>query len=144
MSRTFRHDSKYRSHPKRPAWSGGDRQEFRCTHCKLLVGPPVSGGTQRNHCPSCLYSRHVDGRVPGDRAGDCGGAMAPVGLFVKAKGEQVLVHRCLGCGFERHNRVAADDNFVSLMHLPLVEPRTSGRGLGRASEDALPRRTSGG
>lgn len=51
--------------------------------------------------------------------------MAPVGTFHRPKGEQVILHRCLGCGLERHNRIAADDNGVPLLHLPLVPTRTS-------------------
>ena len=86
-----------------------------------MVGPVPYGGRHRNHCPYCLYSRHVDGRIPGDRAGDCGGAMAPTGAFVRPKGEHVVVHRCLVCGFERYNRIAADDDFDLVLSLPLVE-----------------------
>jgi len=92
-----------------------------------MIGAPPSGGRNRNHCPMCLYSRHVDGRTPGDRASDCGAMMAPVAAFVRRKGEHAIVHRCLGCGFERHNRIAADDNFASVMRLPVIEPRTSRR-----------------
>ena len=58
------------------------------------------GGKHRNHCPFCLYSRHVDGATPGDRASQCGSSMAPVAVFERPGGEQVVVHRCLGCGFE--------------------------------------------
>lgn len=46
--------------------------------------------------------------------------MAPVGLLTRRSGEQVILHRCLGCGFERRNRVAADDHPLVLMRLPLV------------------------
>jgi hypothetical protein len=88
-----------------------------------MVGPTVSGGRNRNHCPHCLYSRHVDASTPGDRASDCGASMQPVGVFLRPKGEQVVVHRCLGCGFERHNRIAADDSDSLLDALPGVEPR---------------------
>ena len=95
---------------------------FRCRHCRMLVGPIPYGGKHRNHCPCCLYSRHVDGCTPGDRASDCGGSMAPIGAFTRPNGEHVLVHRCLTCGFERHNRIAADDNFDLVLQLPVVEP----------------------
>jgi hypothetical protein len=54
--------------------------------------------------------------------------MVPVGTFNRPKGEQAIVHRCLGCGLERHNRVAADDNILACLRLPLVAPR-----LGRAT-----------
>jgi hypothetical protein len=52
--------------------------------------------------------------------------MAPVGRFDRSNGEPVVVHRCLGCGQERHNRVAADDNIALLTRLPLL-PRPAGR-----------------
>jgi hypothetical protein len=96
---------------------------FKCRHCKAFIGLPFTGGKQRNHCPGCLHSLHVDGKTPGDRASDCGSLMAPAGSFFRPNGEQVLLHRCLGCGFERHNRVAADDNPLLLMRLALIEPR---------------------
>ena len=100
---------------------------FKCRHCKAFIGLPLTGGRQRNHCPGCLHSLHVDGKTPGDRASDCESLMAPAGSFFRPNGEQVLLHRCLGCGFERHNRVAADDNPLLLMRLPLVEPRLGGK-----------------
>ena len=49
--------------------------------------------------------------------------MAPVGAFTRPNGEHVIVHRCLTCGFERHNRIAADDDFELVLALPLVKPR---------------------
>jgi hypothetical protein len=99
-------------------------ESFKCGHCRAFIGPTVSGGRHRNHCPLCLYSRHVDDRRPGDRASVCRSLMAPVGTFHRPKGEQVIVHRCLGCGLERHCRVAADDNMIGCLRLPLVAPRT--------------------
>jgi hypothetical protein len=96
-----------------------EKQEtFRCRHCKLMVGQPPSGGRHRNHCPYCLYSRHVDEHTPGDRASACGASMAPEGVFTRPDGEQALVHRCLGCGIVRHNRLAADDLDVLVLDLP--------------------------
>lgn len=93
---------------------------FRCKHCKTIVGAPISGGRHRNHCPLCLYSRHVDRKSPGDRSSDCRSMMPAVGLFTRRGGEQVLVHICSGCGVVRHNRVAADDNVVATMRLAIV------------------------
>lgn len=110
-----------RQDPRRGRPSGGGG--FRCTHCRNMVGDLPSGGRNRNHCPICLYSRHVDERTPGDRASACGGAMAPAGAFTRPKGEHVIVHRCLGCGFERYCRIAADDDFDLVLSLPVVEPR---------------------
>ena len=97
------------------------RESFKCVHCRAFIGPTVSGGKHRNHCPLCLYSRHVDGGRPGDRASDCGAKMAPVARFTRPNGEPMVVHRCLGCGFVRHNRVAADDSPFVLEQLEEIE-----------------------
>jgi hypothetical protein len=105
---------------RRPFAGLGDT--FRCRHCRLLVGPVLFGGAHRNHCPACLFSRHVDDRTPGDRASVCGQSMAPVGVFTRPKGEHVIVHQCAGCGLQRYCRIAADDDFALLMRLPLLVP----------------------
>ncbi|MCC6944087.1 MAG: RNHCP domain-containing protein [Thermomicrobiales bacterium] len=98
-------------------------EEFKCGHCRTFVGPPISGGRHRNHCPLCLYSRHVDRQTPGDRLSDCRSLMEPVGTWFRRNGEQVIVHQCLGCGETRNCRVAADDYHVACMHLvPWTEP----------------------
>jgi hypothetical protein len=110
MARTHRGDRR-----------GADAKEFRCSHCRVMVGPLPSGGRQRNHCPFCLYSAHVDGATPGDRASECGSRMAPVAKFERRNGEEVIVHRCLGCGFERYCRVGADDDWDLVAALPLIE-----------------------
>jgi hypothetical protein len=46
--------------------------------------------------------------------------MEPVGTFHRHNGEQVVLHRCLGCETDRHCRVAADDDQSLLMRLPVV------------------------
>jgi len=50
--------------------------------------------------------------------------MAPVGRFQRPNEEYVISHRCLGCGFERFNRIAADDDFDLVLSLPVQPPRT--------------------
>lgn len=136
MSYSVRKMNRERVHqaePNRSKWIDPDRKRrrrfrkpdgrdtFRCRHCRTMVGPTLSGGRYRNHCPLCLHSLHVDGKTPGDRASDCHSLMAPVGMYARPSGEQVIVHRCLGCGFERFNRVAADDNPLAVMRLSLIE-----------------------
>ncbi len=69
---------------------------------------PLTNGGYRNHCPACLWSRHVDGARPGDRAATCGGPMRPVGLDHRAGKGWMVVHRCEQCGRTRRNRVARD------------------------------------
>lgn len=97
---------------------------FRCRHCGLDVPAQAPGTAHRNHCPNCLWSRHVDDR-PGDRAADCGAAMEPVAIAVRGVGEWVLVHRCRGCEVVHLNRSAGDDSPLLLLRLalrPLAQP----------------------
>ena len=54
----------------------------------------------------------------------CERRMEPIGSFQRPNGEYVLIHRCLGCGIERFNRIAADDDFDLVLALPSVPPRT--------------------
>jgi hypothetical protein len=91
------------------------------THSDVATGgldvPADAPGTaHRNHCPNCLWSRHVDD-VPGDRAADCGSSMEPVAICVQRDGEWALVHRCAGCRTLHVNRIAGDDNPLMLMRL---------------------------
>ncbi len=98
---------------------------FKCKHCRRFVALPSSGGRHRNHCPYCLYSRHVDGQRSGDRLSTCGASMEPIGYFQRPNGEYVIVHQCAGCDLERFNRIASDDDFALVLALPAVTPRTS-------------------
>ncbi len=110
---------------RKPRYSQASDEVFKCRHCHRFVCPLPSGGHHRNHCPFCLFSRHVDDRKSGDRMSTCGASMEPVGYFQRAGGEYVLVHRCLDCDFERFNRIAADDDFDLVLALPELPPRTS-------------------
>jgi hypothetical protein len=117
-------DRRYRSGGGRKARSPRDGNEFdqafKCGHCKQFIGAPISGGRQRNHCPNCLYSRHVDDSMPGDRKSTCGSLMKPIGVMMRRNGELVLIHECVGCGKQDPNRIAADDNPVLLEEIPVV------------------------
>jgi DNA-directed RNA polymerase subunit RPC12/RpoP len=77
---------------------------FICENCGSKV-KPLSNGSYRNHCPYCLYSKHVD-QKPGDRAERCGGLMIPAGLVYKSGKGYQIIHRCLNCGQESVNKVA--------------------------------------
>lgn len=120
MSRTYRGQERAAIRRRRAR-----SEAFCCRRCRRFVGPIPWGGRHRNHCPYCLHSRHVDERI-GDRASRCGALMTPVGAFTRPNGEHVLVHRCLGCGYERHNRIAADDDFAAVLALPALAPRRAG------------------
>ena len=122
-------------HPRKVAEG---QESFKCGHCRAFVGPTIAGGRHRNHCPLCLFSRHVDRGQPGDRACDCRSLMEPVGLCTRRNGEQVLVHRCRGCDAERVCRVAADDNPLVIMRLPLIPhpAANAGQGIDEVAVDA--------
>jgi hypothetical protein len=57
-------------------------RSFSCEHCGVEVSLDAPGTTHRNHCPSCLWSRHLDRNVPGDRKADCTGGMEPIAVTV--------------------------------------------------------------
>jgi RNHCP domain len=90
---------------------------FRCGHCRLDVPTDAYGTTHRNHCPNCLWSRHLDDDTPGDRDAACGSLMEPIAITVRGDGEWVLVHRCGGCDEIHLNRTAGDDNPLLLLRL---------------------------
>ena len=86
-------------------------EDFICGNC----GCKVTGDGYTNHCPECLYSKHVDIN-PGDRAADCSGLMKPVDLKITSE-NYIIKHKCLKCCFERSNRSAKEDNYQSLVEL---------------------------
>lgn len=84
---------------------------FICEHCRAPVSTNRFIGTShRNHCPFCLWSKHVDEKISGDRKSRCHGMMKPIGLAFKKSGELMLVHLCQRCGKESRNRIAGDDD----------------------------------
>ncbi|MGW1147746.1 RNHCP domain-containing protein [Streptomyces sp. NPDC002454] len=107
---------------------GGERGEsFRCAGCRLDVSLHAPGTAHRNHCPHCLLSLHVDGRVPGDRAARCRGRMPALSVTVREDGEWLIIHQCRSCGELSANRIAGDDHPVSLVRLatrPLADLAT--------------------
>jgi len=97
---------------------------FICQHCKRTVINEAMGTRHRNHCPWCLWSRHLDERV-GDRTSACHGDMEPIAIWVKGEGEWSIIHRCRSCGLVRANRCAGDDNEMAMISLavkPLAHP----------------------
>lgn len=91
---------------------------FTCIFCRQQVPGESYGTKHRNHCPYCLFSRHVDDQ-PGDRAAGCRAPMRPVGVEVREDGEWAIIHRCTGCGALRTNRIAGDDHERALLQLAL-------------------------
>ena len=94
--------------------------DFKCRHCSAYVSASsaLAGVANRNHCPYCLWSRHLDLFEAGDRLAACKAPMRPVGLTLKnsrnkyariRSGELMLVHLCTDCERISINRIAADD-----------------------------------
>ncbi|MFH0829035.1 MAG: RNHCP domain-containing protein [Candidatus Kerfeldbacteria bacterium] len=79
-------------------------EDFTCDHCCTVV----SGTGYTNHCPRCLWSKHVD-VDPGDRKEPCNGMMEPIRIERRNRIESV-VHRCTVCGRERRNSINPDDD----------------------------------
>lgn len=98
-----------------------EEKGFQCLNCgKEVFYSPLIGTAHRNHCPHCLWSKHVDFKKSGDRLAKCQGLMKPIGLTfkqeginkygVKKQGELMLIHQCVKCGKISINRLAGDDN----------------------------------
>jgi uncharacterized Zn finger protein len=86
-------------------------ENFVCEKC----GTEVVGNGYTNHCPECLWSKHVD-VFPGDRAGDCEGMMEPISVK-KNKGEYIITHKCVKCGFVKPNKAVKEDNFQMIIQI---------------------------
>lgn len=89
-------------------------EKFICENCGGKVTP--LGYTCRNHCPKCLYSKHVDVN-PGDRQEECHGLLKPIGLEINNRKGYVIIFRCNKCGVIRKNKAAEDDNMELLIKL---------------------------
>lgn len=88
-----------------------NKEDFTCEHC----GQAVQGDGYTNHCPKCLWSKHVD-VDPGDRAAACGGMMKPV-LLEGGTPDYVITHECEECDFRRRNKVQHADDPAAVVAL---------------------------
>ncbi len=86
-------------------------EDFVCEKCGFFV----EGNGYTNHCPQCLWSKHVD-VTPGDRAAVCGGLMEPIGVEKKGD-EYIIIHKCLQCGLTHPNKAVPEDNFDMLVQV---------------------------
>jgi len=100
--------------------------DFRCANCHVIVSSThiLSGVNNRNHCPYCLWSCHLDLFAAGDRLSACKAPMKPIGLTMKKgrnkyrrepRGELMLIHECVECKILSINRIAADDDSAAVM-----------------------------
>ena len=89
-------------------------EDFTCSNCGKYV--TKLGYSCRDHCPYCLYSKHVDIN-PGDRQNDCKGDLEPVGIEISNKKGYVILYRCKKCGMMHKNKAADDDNMDLIISL---------------------------
>ena len=80
-------------------------ESFVCGHCEKDV--PIGDVMIRDHCPFCLWGRHLD-NIPGDRAADCGGFMRPLSFSV-AGGTRWIHYECTQCNHTFRVRSHPDD-----------------------------------
>lgn len=88
---------------------------FTCEHCKKEVKP--LNYTSRDHCPYCLYSKHVDIN-PGDRSNECKGLLEPIGIE-KFKDTYKIIYKCEKCKQLHKNIMANDDDMNLIIELSI-------------------------
>ena len=87
------------------------KENFSCEKCGLFV----EGDGYTNHCPECLWSKHLD-ISPGDRMEECTGMMEPVGVEKNGQ-DYTIIHKCLKCGVEKPNKAVPKDNFQMFIQI---------------------------
>ncbi len=88
-------------------------EEFVCDNCSKLVSK--LNYSARDHCPYCLYSKHVD-IYPGDRKNNCMGQLKPIGIE-KHKNTYKIIYKCKNCKKTHKNIMAIDDNMNIIIEL---------------------------
>ena len=89
-------------------------ESFTCENCnKSVLKHPE--GSARNHCPFCLFSKHLDSDFPGDRLSKCLWVMEPIGIDNKKNKWWMILHKCKKCKKEIPNSVASDDHFTDFI-----------------------------
>ena len=88
-------------------------ENFICEFCKNKV--KKLGYTARDHCPFCLYSKHVDIN-PGDRLNECKGLLKPIGIE-KFKDTFKILYKCERCKGLHKNIMANDDDMDIIIEL---------------------------
>ena len=88
-------------------------EEFICENCNNKV--KKLNYTARDHCPYCLFSKHLD-ILPGDRKNNCKGLLKPISIE-KYKNTYKIIYKCLKCNQIHKNIMANDDNFDKIIAL---------------------------
>ncbi|MFH1561204.1 MAG: RNHCP domain-containing protein [Patescibacteria group bacterium] len=88
------------------------QKKYLCGNC----GAENNGGRYHNHCSMCLWSKHVDDKIPGDRSSDCQGLMKPIGVIQK-NGNWRIQHQCVDCGKKTWVDSSSEDSFDLIITL---------------------------
>jgi hypothetical protein len=86
-------------------------ENFTCEVC----GTKVAGSGYTDHCPHCLWSKHVDIN-PGDRNSNCHGLLEPLRTENTRNGFYIK-YRCEKCKVNKKFGAAKDDNQELLFQL---------------------------
>lgn len=92
-------------------------ESFVCENCGKKV--EKLNYTARDHCPYCLYSKHVDIN-PGDRLNPCQGLLEPISIE-KFKQTYKIIYQCEKCKQTHKNIIANDDNMNLIIQLSTNE-----------------------
>lgn len=95
-------------------WFKMINESFLCENCweNIEKHPEWSA---RNHCPFCLYSKHLDKEFPWDRESTCLSIMKPVDIEYKKNKWNMIKHKCNKCWKEILNKISPDDNFIEFV-----------------------------
>ena len=94
-------------------------EEFICENCNEQV--KKLNYTSRDHCPYCLYSKHVDIN-PGDRKNECKGMLIPIDIE-KFKDTYKIIYKCKKCNKLHKNVMALDDSFDKIIEITQKKER---------------------
>jgi DNA-directed RNA polymerase subunit RPC12/RpoP len=90
------------------------KEDFVCENC----GMEVKGNGYTDHCPKCLWGKHVDREIPGDRASECRGLMEPMKTEFSISNFQFSVkYKCTKCRHEFTVKSSENDNRDELIKL---------------------------
>lgn len=89
-----------------------NKENFICKNCNQAV----EGNGYTNHCPNCLYSKHVD-RYPGDRQESCLGLMSPIDIITKGGEAKYVVHICNFCKVIKRNILSEQDSMQAIIDI---------------------------
>jgi len=95
-------------------WFKMINEDFICENCWQNIYKD-SLWSVRNHCPYCLYSKHLDKDFPWDRFSDCSGLMKPIWIDYKKNKWWMIKHKCTKCWKEILNKISKDDNYLEFI-----------------------------